>query len=136
MVQAAEKTEILGAGDAREKTQVRTRMITQMAADRSRRADGIESGDKRGAARREKKRGENAKQGGLSRAVGPEQGYRLARLDPKRNPTESRGTGSGEGLQKGAPAAESRREEFFERINGDRGIRHSRIYSVSVDRKQ
>jgi len=72
MIQAAEKTEILGTGEARKKTQVRPRMVAQVTANRSQRADGIEAGDNRGAARGKKKRGENAEKGGLSSAVGAE----------------------------------------------------------------
>jgi len=90
MVQAAEKTQVFTAGEAREKAQVGARMVAQMTADRSGLANGIKAGDDCRATRGEQKRSEYAEQRRLACAVGAEQSYRLARLDLQRNAAKCR----------------------------------------------
>lgn len=111
-------------------------MVAQMAADRRRLAGGIEAGDNSGAARGEEERGEYAEQRSLAGAVGAQQSYRFAGFDVQGNSTKCRGTRGGKRLQECAPATASRRERFFQRIDSDCGIGHSRVYSVSPERKQ
>ncbi len=136
VVQAPEKMQIFTAGETRVEAQVGTGMVAQMAAERRGLAGGIEPGDNSGAARREEESGEYAQQRRFAGAVGAQQSDRFAWLNVQGNSTERRRTRSGKRLQKGAPATVGRREGFFQRIDGDCGIGHSRVYSVSLGRKQ
>ena len=136
MIQTAEETQVFAAREARVEAQVGTRVVAQLAADRSGLADAIESGNHGGAARGQEKCGENAKQRGFSGAVGAEESYRFAWFDPQGNPTKRRGARGGKRLQEGAPATVGEWKEFFQGIDSDRGIGHSRVYNVSGERKQ
>ena len=136
MVQVTKKPQVFAPCKAGVEALVGTCMVAEMAPDCSRITDGIKSGDKRCSARGEEQCGENPQQRGFTGAVGAEQGDRFAGFNAQRDPAERRQGRSGKWLQKSAPAAENWGEGFFQRIDGNSVFRHSRVYSVSPERKQ
>jgi hypothetical protein len=135
-IEPPKKTEILTSCESWIETEVGTSVVANLAPDCSRFAHRIESRHARGAARREKKRGEDTQERGFSGAICSEQRHGFALLHLQGNAAKRGHRRCGERLNKGAPAAVGRRKRFFERVGGDGRFGHYRGYSVSVARKQ
>lgn len=74
MIELAEEEKILAAGEAGIKAEVAAGVVAEIAADFGGGLSGVVAGDGSAAACGEKKRGEDAEQGGFSGTIGPEQG--------------------------------------------------------------
>lgn len=99
-------------------------MVADETADGSGLAGGVKAGDTSAPLCGKQQGGENAKEGGFSRAIRTEQGHGFPPLDVKRNPAKRRYYRRGEGLHKGAPAAARGRKKLFKRIDGNGRVGH------------
>src|SRR5579859_706407 len=136
VIQAAKKPEILAASQPRVEAEVAARVVADLPPHGCRLAHSVMPGQGGGAACRQEQRGQYSKKRRFARAVGTEQGDCLALLYFERNAAQRWRCGRGNRLKKSAPAAERRRKPFLQGIQDDRGIGHSRIYSVSRNRRQ
>ncbi len=73
MIEAAKEAQILAAGEAGVEADVAAGVVAELAANGARVENGVMSGDLCAAAGREQKRGENAEESGLARAICAEQ---------------------------------------------------------------
>ncbi len=81
VIEAAEEAKVLASSQPRVKTQITPCMVAELTTHRRRFANRIMTGDLCAAARWYQQRRQNPKQRGFPRAIGSEQGNRLALLD-------------------------------------------------------
>jgi hypothetical protein len=136
MVEAAEEAKIVAARQARIESEVAPCMITELAANCARIEDSIVSGDLRAALRGEKKRGENAKQGGFAGAICAKQCQRFARAQFERDTAEGHHGRFFKRLEKRPPPTARGRKRFLKIFNAYCGFGHNKTYNVSAARRQ
>lgn len=136
MVEAAEKEQILAAGEASVEAVVGAGMITEQAPNRARFARGVVARDAGDSAGRQKQGGQNAQKRGFAGPIGADQGQRFAVADFKRDAREGHSCRFFERLHKSAPAAARGRERLVESFDGNGARKHFQIYNLSVHRKQ
>ena len=105
LVEAAEKSQILAAGQPRIEAHIAAGVVTELATYRAGIANGIVSSDLSAALGGKNQRGEDPEQSGLAGAIRAEQRQRFAGPHFERNSTESKHGGLFERLQERAPAA-------------------------------
>src|SRR5262249_39391206 len=108
MIQAAKEAKILASGEPRVETEIAAGVVTDLPPHGRGFGGCVVAGEGSGTARREKQRGQDAKQGGLAGPVDAKQRDRLALLYFERNSLQGWRCGPGERLKKSAPTAERR----------------------------
>jgi hypothetical protein len=124
------------AGETRVEAMVGPGVIAEPAADFARLQDGVVSRNARVAAARNKKRGKNSQESGFARAIGAENRDRFSFAYFERKTGECDDGRLFERLDESAPTAACRREQLFQRFDGDGGFGHQKTYSVSSARRQ
>ena len=127
MIEPAEEEQIFAAGEASVKAEVAAGVIAEIAPDIARGLDGVMTDDAGASGRRQKKRGEDAKESGFARTVGAEKCDGFAFANGKGNVLQRRNGRALERLKKGAPTAASGREKLDEGFDGNREIGHGEV---------
>jgi len=136
VVQAAKELQILAAGEPRIEAEIASRVVADLPSHGCWFTRGIVPGQRSSAACRQQKRAQDTKQGCFSGAIGTEQSDRLSLFYFQRDAAQRGRCRRGKRLKKTTPAAERGRKPFLQGIHDDRGVRHSRLYSVSRNRRQ
>ena len=134
MIEAAKEEEVFAGGEACVKALVGAGVVTERAADGTRRRDGVMSGDGGMAGGGKKKRGQDAEEGGFAGAVRAEErdGFTVAEFE--RDILKCGQSGLFKWLEKSPPAGAGRRKEFGEGLKRDRGIGHREVIARPEER--
>lgn len=114
IVHRGEQAEISASGQTTIKSFFAARVVAEQAASARCVARHVAAADVRASAGGQKQRGQHAKKSGFAGAVRPDHGHGFARLDRKRNPSESTQRGARDRLQESAPSGMGRRKILLE----------------------
>lgn len=135
-IQAAEEAKVLAAGKSRIKPVIGSRVITEIAADLARLLDGIASGNPGYTTGWHDERSQNSKERRFARAIRSQQSERLAFAHLKRNMIQRESSWLLKRLQQRVPSAPRGWKQFLQAVDGDCGLGHKQIYSLSVFGRQ
>ena len=136
MIETAKKMQIFIAREARIKSKIGAGVIAKLPPNRCGIAGHVMASEGGSAARGQQQSGQDAQQRGFPRSIRAKKGHSFTLFHLYADAAKRGRSRSCEGLQERAPTGTNRRVRFLQRFDANRVVGHSRVYNVSVKRKQ